>query len=80
MICDEVRRIVYFFLDGALGETKKQQITGHLNLCPDCSRRADLQRRLRGFVQRRLAPIAAPPHLRSRLERSLRAFRAEWTR
>ncbi|MEO8036569.1 MAG: zf-HC2 domain-containing protein [Acidobacteriota bacterium] len=80
MICDDVKRVIYFFLDGQLGEKKQQDFNSHLTLCPDCERRAAIQRRLRGFVQHRLARITAPDHLKTRLVRSVRAFRAEWSR
>jgi mycothiol system anti-sigma-R factor len=80
MICDDVKRVIYFFLDGQLGEKKQQDFNQHLNLCPDCERRATIQRRLRGFVQHRLARLSAPDHLKMRLVRSVRAFRTEWSR
>ena len=78
MICDDVRRIIYFFLDGALGKRKQQDFNSHLGLCPDCQRRAELQQRLRTFVRGRLQRLCAPPHLKTRLVRSVRAFRTEW--
>jgi mycothiol system anti-sigma-R factor len=79
MVCDDVKRVIYFFLDGELGEKKQQDFDSHLHLCPECERRAAIQRRLRGFVRNRLARITAPDHLRNRLVRSVRAFRTEWT-
>jgi mycothiol system anti-sigma-R factor len=74
MGCDDVKRVIYFFLDGALAETKRLDISKHLTLCPECERRARIQKRLRDFVQRRLAPVPAPQHLKIRLSRSLRAM------
>ncbi|MCU1347914.1 MAG: hypothetical protein JWO56_944 [Acidobacteria bacterium] len=79
MLCDDVKRVIYFFLDGELGANKQKDFTSHLSLCPDCERRAELQRRLRGFVRTRLARITAPDHLKTRLVRSVRAFRNEWS-
>jgi mycothiol system anti-sigma-R factor len=79
MICDDVRRVVYFFLDGQLGDKKQQDITTHLNLCPDCEQRTAISRRMRSFVQRRLNNLQTPVHLKQRLERSIRAFRTEWS-
>lgn len=77
MGCEDVRRVLYFFLDGALGETKRRDVSNHLNLCPECEKRTRIQRRLREFLRKRLAPITAPSRFKTRLERSLRAFR-EW--
>jgi putative zinc finger protein len=37
MVCGEVRRIVYFFLDGQLGARVQKDVTTHLSLCPDCA-------------------------------------------
>lgn len=79
MLCDDVRRVVYFFLDGSMGDLKQQDLKKHVNLCPDCESRVRLQRRLRDFVIRRLSRDEAPERLRNRLTRSIRAFRAEWS-
>lgn len=74
MLCDDVRRVMYFFLDGALGATKEQDLKTHLSACPDCVRREAVQRKLRSFVRRRIAPVTAPDRLRLRLNRALRAL------
>jgi mycothiol system anti-sigma-R factor len=79
MLCGDVRRVVYFFLDGQLGEKKQQDVSSHLNLCPECEQRTAISRRLRSFVQRRLNNLETPSHLKQRLERSIRAFRTEWS-
>ena len=79
MVCDDVRRVIYFFLDGQLGDKKRQDLDSHLHLCADCEQRTLIQKRLRAFVQRRLAGYNAPDHLKQRLTRSVRAFRAEWS-
>lgn len=73
MLCDDVKRVIYFFLDGSLGDQKRQSIEIHLHDCPDCETRIVIHRRLRGFLRKRLAPIAAPEGLRIRVVQSLRA-------
>ena len=78
MLCDDVRRTVYFFLDGSLAETKQQDFTAHIQLCPDCERRTRVQQRLRVFIIRRLKPESAPQRLKQRLLRCIRAMRGEW--
>ena len=82
MLCNDVKRVVYFFLDGSLGDSSKKDFSNHLNLCPDCEARTRLHRKLRDFLRRRLERlnIDAPDHLKTRLTRSIRAFRAEWSR
>ena len=79
MLCNDVKRVVYFFLDGTLGDSKKQDFTKHLNLCPECEARMRVHSRLRTFVQGRLAKVEATQRFKQRLSRSIRAFRAEWS-
>lgn len=82
MLCRDVKRVVYFFLDGSLAESKQNDFTTHLRICPECEARTDLHRRLRHFVINRVTRlnVAAPERLKTRLTRSIRAFRAEWSR
>jgi len=80
MLCDDVRRAIYFFLDGSLAEAKQHDFKTHLDDCPDCDTRTKVQIRIRRFVLTRLTPKPAPEHLKTRLVRSIRAFRDEWSR
>jgi mycothiol system anti-sigma-R factor len=77
MGCDDVKRVIYFFLDGSLGEQKKTAVDKHLSDCPDCGRRARISKRIREFFCKRLTRLDAPDHLKVRLTRAVRAFRAE---
>ena len=72
MLCDDVKRVIYFFLDGSLGDQKRQHFELHLSDCPDCEIRVVIQRRLRRFLRTRLSPVAAPEALRIRVVQSLR--------
>jgi mycothiol system anti-sigma-R factor len=72
MLCNDVRRVVYFFLDDSLSASKKSDLEIHLTTCSDCEVRITVQRRLRTFVRARLSRVSAPEHLRSRLTQSLR--------
>jgi mycothiol system anti-sigma-R factor len=72
MLCDDVKRVLYFFLDGSLGENKRQTVEIHISGCADCEARITIQRRLRSFIRRRLSPVTAPETLRVRLVQSLR--------
>ena len=78
MGCDDVRRVIYFFLDDSLGETKKHDVDKHLNDCPDCGRRARISKRIREFFQRRIQRDSAPERFKVRLTRSIRAIRVEF--
>lgn len=81
MLCRDVKRVVSFFIDGSLGEQKRQDVDGHLKECPECVTRLQIERRLRTFVTSRFARLSesAPDRLRRRLSRSIRAFRTEWS-
>jgi mycothiol system anti-sigma-R factor len=74
MLCDDVKRVVYFFLDGSLGSQKRTDLETHLGHCPDCEVRIVVQRRLREFVRARLTPLQAPDHLRVRLTETIRQY------
>jgi len=74
MICDDVKRVAYFFLDGKLGEGKQKDFKTHVSICPDCEQRVSIHRRLRAFVVKRLGHASAPVRLRQRLSRSFRAL------
>ncbi len=78
MLCDDVRRTVYFFLDGSLAEPKQRDFAAHIRLCPDCERRTKVQQRLRVFIIHRLKPESAPERLKQRLARTLRAMTCDW--
>lgn len=75
MVCDDVRRVAYFFLDGTLGESKKAEFERHLGLCDDCETRVRFHDRMRLFLRRRLSPVAAPQSFRERLGASLQGMR-----
>ncbi len=76
MVCDEVRRVAYFYLDGTLSEQKRRLLMEHLGLCEDCDRRLAVHRRFRTFLQARLHPMAAPTGLKERISVSFRTLRA----
>ena len=82
MLCRDVKKFVYFFVDGSLGENKRNDFDSHLKLCPDCESRTKLHQRLRQFVRSRFdrLNVQAPDRLKMRLTRSIRAFRTEWSR
>ena len=78
MLCDDVKRVVYFFLDGSLAEPRQQDYKTHLQLCPDCEARTKIHQRLRIFILKRLRPDSAPQRLKQRLARTFRAMSGNW--
>jgi mycothiol system anti-sigma-R factor len=77
MICDDVKRVAYFFLDGKLGESKQNDFNSHVSICPDCEQRVSIHRRLRMLICNRFSRDSAPQRLRQRLSRSFRALTSE---
>lgn len=73
MLCDDVKRHAYFFLDGSLPEANLREFQSHLDDCSDCDTRVVIHRRIRRFLRERMAPLAAPESLRLRLAQTLRA-------
>lgn len=73
MLCHDVKRVVYFFLDGTLDERRHVDFQHHLDVCADCEARIIVHRRIRVFLKKRLTPLCAPDHLKQRLARTLRA-------
>ena len=45
--CQECERYLPVFLDHALGVKESLDIEAHLQVCPPCADRADIERRLR---------------------------------
>ncbi len=73
MLCHDVKRVVYFFLDGTLDERRNDDFKHHIDACADCEARIIVHRRIRVFLRKRLTPLPAPDHLKQRLVRTLRA-------
>lgn len=76
MVCDDVKRIVYFYLDGALSEKKQTDFTSHLDECPDCGDRIQIHKKLRNFVLTRLGRHLAPEALRTRIQQRFATLRS----
>jgi anti-sigma factor (TIGR02949 family) len=77
MVCDDVKRVMYFFLDGSLGQQKLLEFETHLQICRDCDERRTVSSKLRRFIRRRLQPVQASEQFKVRLTQTLRAIPAE---
>lgn len=73
MLCDDVRRFAYFYLDGQLSQPKISDINYHIEHCRNCDDRVTIHRRLRHFVKTRVVAQPAPDRLRERILTSVRA-------
>ena len=72
MICHEIRRIAYFYLDGTVGSEKSVTIQTHLEACPECGVRVKIHQRAREVLKVHLGNVTAPLSLRARLSQACR--------
>ena len=72
MLCNEIRRLAYFYLDGTVGASKTERFEAHIDLCPDCGARLAIHRRVREVVRLSLEPVTAPERLRLRVRQACR--------
>ncbi len=72
MVCNEIRRLAYFYLDGTVGSLKAEQIETHVEQCLECGARFAIHRRVREIVRTGLKPLRAPQTLRDRVREACR--------
>ena len=80
MLCDEVKRAVYFYLDGALDDRRNDDFRTHLDDCPGCDQRMLVHRRMREFVRHRLAQITGLPLVPASYHLSWKICLKSWDR
>lgn len=76
MVCDDVKRIAYFFLDGKLGKNRNDDFQSHLHECADCDYRIIVHKRIRVFLKKRLGSKLAPERLRAKIRTAFTNFRS----
>lgn len=76
MVCDDVKRIAYFFLDGKLGKNRDTDFQSHLRECDDCDYRVIVHRRIRVFLKKRLGSKLAPESLRGKIRTAFTNLRS----
>lgn len=67
MYCGDIKHLVYFFLDGTVGQVKADEFRSHLDACEGCRSYVSVEERLRRFLRSRLRPCCAPDGLRERI-------------
>jgi anti-sigma factor (TIGR02949 family) len=72
VLCNEIRRLAYFYLDGAVSIAKAANFRHHVELCPDCGARLAIHRRVREVIRVSLKPVVAPERLRQRVQQACR--------
>jgi mycothiol system anti-sigma-R factor len=70
--CREVLEKLYLILDRELPESEFKKLKAHLNDCPPCFGRLQVEERFKAMVHVRCAPGTAPPELVEKIKRRLR--------
>jgi anti-sigma factor (TIGR02949 family) len=78
MSCDTFRLQVVHFQADELPAGERRAIEAHLEACPTCARRLELEDALLGALRQGLAREAAPPELRWRVQAALRREPVPW--
>jgi mycothiol system anti-sigma-R factor len=79
MNCREVREVVFLVTDNEAGQEVVISFRRHLEICPECARRAQYMQRLVEMVRQRCCRVAAPPSLRVRILTSMRRDSLDWS-
>lgn len=79
MNCREVAKFIYAFADGELDTEQNLQVLEHLNVCPTCARKVNLQSELRGRLSDLESGVTAPASLRAGVLAAIAAERAGTT-
>ncbi|NUN48166.1 MAG: zf-HC2 domain-containing protein [Candidatus Brocadiae bacterium] len=78
MNCQEARKIVHLFVDGALDPRANVDVLAHLNMCGACTERFTEARRFEDFVRDRLKAGPAPDGVRARISIRIGELSAPW--
>lgn len=69
--CRRLERDLFHFQAGELPEVEMRSIARHLDECPGCARREQIERDLLKVVKSRFSSVPAPPGLRDRIVANL---------
>jgi anti-sigma factor RsiW len=78
MNCQEARKLVHLFVDGALDPRANVDVLAHMNMCPSCTDRFSEARRFEDFVRDRLKAGPAPEGVRTRITIRIAELSAPW--
>jgi anti-sigma factor (TIGR02949 family) len=73
MDCQTFQRWIYHYQAEEIPEAERQDFEDHLDACPACARRLEIEERFLGALTRRLPREPAPPGLATRVRAALRA-------
>ncbi|MCE9582391.1 MAG: zf-HC2 domain-containing protein [Planctomycetes bacterium] len=68
MNCQEARKLVHLFVDGALDPRANVDVLAHVNMCSACNDRFADAKRFEDFLKEKLKPSAVPESVKSKIE------------
>ncbi|MGH7151707.1 MAG: anti-sigma factor family protein [Planctomycetota bacterium] len=71
MSCEEVRMLLGDWIDGEIEEAARRALEAHAAACPECARRFQFERRLKGLVARRGRLPEPPAYLAEKVRRRI---------
>ena len=78
MNCQESRKLVHLFVDGALDPRANVDVLAHINMCAACGARFADAKKFEDFLKEKLRPEPAPEALRARIGASLSEMSSPW--
>lgn len=69
--CEQASVLITALVDGELDLDQMARIQTHLDMCEDCAQRREMEARLKGFLNRRLAQVDTPGGLEARIRGTL---------
>lgn len=65
--CRETSTALYLVIDGEAGRMVRWRVTRHIQVCPECSRRYEFERRLKEMIERACQCVGCPDGFEERL-------------
>jgi mycothiol system anti-sigma-R factor len=77
VVCTEVIRQVYLYLDGEIDESSRTEVRTHLDECGPCLRQFGIEQEVKALVARCCGSDVAPEGMKDRLRAKLAEVRIE---
>jgi mycothiol system anti-sigma-R factor len=65
--CRETSSVLYLVIDGEASRVVQWRVTRHIEMCPECSRRYEFERKLKELIERACQCVGCPDGFEERL-------------
>ncbi len=69
--CRQTSSFLYLFIDGEASTLVHWQVRRHIDVCPECHRRFEFERRLKAIIERACQCVGCPDGFEERLRAAL---------